>query len=112
MTQNNLGNALRILGERGAGISYLEEALDAYVATLTVYDRQREPADWAMSQSNLGTTLWKLGELESGTVRLDEARTAIELAWQGYREGGMPGYDAWFEDRLKTLDEAIASRAG
>jgi tetratricopeptide (TPR) repeat protein len=114
MTQNNLGNALRMLGEREPGTTHLKEAETAYRAALTVYDRRREPVDWARSQGNLGSTLWTMGERESGAERmglLNEARSAIELTWQGYREGGMPEFDDWFEGRLKTIDAVIARRS-
>ena len=37
MTENNLGNALRVLGEREAGTSLLEEAVAAYRAALGVF---------------------------------------------------------------------------
>ena len=36
-TQNNLGNALRNLGERESGTARLEEAVAAYDAALTVF---------------------------------------------------------------------------
>jgi hypothetical protein len=49
-TQNNLGDALRTLGERGT--------------------RERMPLDWAGTQNNLGLALRVIGERESGTARL------------------------------------------
>ena len=41
MTQNNLGNALRTLGEREDGTERLEEAVAAYRAALEVRTRER-----------------------------------------------------------------------
>ena len=57
MTQNNLGNALRTLGERESGTARLEEAVAAYRAALEERTRERVPLDWAMTQNNLGNAL-------------------------------------------------------
>ena len=78
MTQNNLGNALRTLGERESGTARLEEAVAAYRAALEERTRERVPLDWAMTQNNLGTALRTLGERESGTARLEEAVAAFD----------------------------------
>src|SRR5262249_41254815 len=50
-TQNNLGNALRELGERESGTARLEEALAAYREALTEHTRARVPLAWAMTQN-------------------------------------------------------------
>ncbi len=109
-TQNNLGFALKRLGERESGTGRLEEAVAAYREALKEYTRERVPLDWAMTQNNLGLALQALGERESGTGRLEEARGAIGLAWGAYQEAGIRQYDAWFETRLKAIDDLIASR--
>ena len=70
MTQNNLGSALRILGERESGTARLEEAVAAYRAALEEMTRARVPLAWATTQMNLGTALETLDERESGTARL------------------------------------------
>jgi tetratricopeptide (TPR) repeat protein len=80
MTQNNLGLALRVLGERESGTAKLEEAVTAYRAALQEFTRERVPLDWAMTQANLGTALLRLGERESGTARLEEAVAAYREA--------------------------------
>ena len=79
-TQNNLGIALRRLGERESGTARLEEAVAAYRAALTEWTRERVPLDWAMTQNNLGIALTRLGERESGTARLEEAVEAYRAA--------------------------------
>ena len=61
MLQNNLGNALQTLGERGNDQA-LHDAVSAYRAALEVYSRDSAPTDWAAMQNNLGTVLHKLGE--------------------------------------------------
>ena len=43
MTQNNLGNALRSLGERESGTERLEEAVGAYRAALGEHTREGVP---------------------------------------------------------------------
>jgi tetratricopeptide (TPR) repeat protein len=80
MTQNNLGAALRTLGERESGTARLEEAVAAYRAALKERTRERVPLDWAATQNNLGTALQALGGRESGTSRLDEAVAAYRAA--------------------------------
>ncbi len=80
--QNNLGNALLILGERENETVRLEEAAVAFHAALQEWTRDQRPLDWAMGEMNLGHALWLLGERESGTARLEEAVTAYRLVLQ------------------------------
>jgi tetratricopeptide (TPR) repeat protein len=80
MTQTNLGNALRTLGERESSITRLTEAVEAFRAALTERTRERVPLDWATTQSNLGIVLHALGQRESGTARLTEAIEAYRNA--------------------------------
>jgi tetratricopeptide (TPR) repeat protein len=89
-TQNNLGNALRVLGERERGTACLEEAVEVYRAALEVYTRDQVPLDWAMTQNNLGLTLLRLGELESGTARLEKAAKACRAALEVYTRDQVP----------------------
>ena len=79
-TQNNLGNALRNLGERESVTARLEEAVAAYRDALTEWTRERVPLDWATTQNNLGNALSTLGARESGTARLEEAVAAYREA--------------------------------
>jgi hypothetical protein len=78
--RNNLGNALRTLGERESGTARLEEAVAAYRAALEERTRERVPLGWAMTQNNLGNALSRLGERESGTARLEETVAAYRAA--------------------------------
>jgi len=77
---NGLGIALKLLGERESGTDKLEEAVNAYRATLEDQTRDRAPLDWATTQMNLGTALKTLGERVSGTDRLEEAVKAYRAA--------------------------------
>jgi len=51
--QNNLGNALLILGERESGTARLEEAVSVYREALKERTRERVPLEWAKTQQNL-----------------------------------------------------------
>ena len=53
MTQNNLGLALAVLGERESGTERLEQAVTAYTEALKERTRERVPLDWAATQNNL-----------------------------------------------------------
>ena len=57
MTQNNLGTALRFLGQRlggPEGLRRLNESVEAYRQALTVRTRDDLPQGWATTQNNLG----------------------------------------------------------
>ena len=58
--QNNLGDALRSLGERESGAARLEEAVTAYRQALEERLRDRVPLDWARTQNSLGNALLTL----------------------------------------------------
>jgi tetratricopeptide (TPR) repeat protein len=90
VTQNNLGNALFVLGERESGTARLEEAVAAYREALQERTRKRVPLYWAMTQNNLGLALSSLGELESGTARLEEAVAAYREALQEWTRERVP----------------------
>ncbi len=79
-TQNNLGVALDMLGERESGTDRLEEAVVAYRAALEERTRARAPLDWAMTQNNLGSALLTLGQREGEMTRLEEAIAAYRAA--------------------------------
>jgi tetratricopeptide (TPR) repeat protein len=81
MTQNNLGNALRLIGERKSGTTHLEEAATAFRA--------------ALAESNLGNALLNLGERRgSDTALLQEAAVA-------YRASLLA--DSYFSDRTRAV---------
>ena len=96
MTQNNLGEALRVLGERESGTTRLEEAIAACHAALKERTRKRVPLDWAETQNNLGNTLLRLGERESGSARLEEAAAAFDACLTVTET-------AWPEERVQQV---------
>jgi tetratricopeptide (TPR) repeat protein len=83
-TQNDLGNALVILGERESKPARLEEAVAAYREALQEFTRERVPLQWATAQMNLGAALARHSERESGTARLEKAVTAYREALQEF----------------------------
>ena len=70
-TQNNLGNALRALGERDSSTERLEQAVAAYNAALQERTRERVPLDWVTTQNNLDDVLTMIaGHLPLNTSKL------------------------------------------
>jgi tetratricopeptide (TPR) repeat protein len=88
--RNNLGNALKTLGERESGTVRLDEAVAAYQAALQEYTRERVPLQWAATQNNLGNALQTLGSRESDTARLNQAVAAYQAALQEYTRERVP----------------------
>ena len=90
MTQNNLGGALAVLGQRESGTARLEEAVTAYRAALEEETRERVPLQWATTQNDLGDALKTLGEREGGTARLEEAVAAYRAALEEWTRERVP----------------------
>jgi len=64
-TENNLGNTLRLLGERENGTARLKEAVSALREALKERTRERAPLEWASTRMNLGgcaSKAWRAGE--------------------------------------------------
>lgn len=78
--QYNMGNALRILGEREDTDDSLLKAVAAYQAALSEQPRERLPLDWANTQSNLGDAFARLGERAGDPAFLIKAIAAYEAA--------------------------------
>lgn len=106
MTQNNLGTALRSLGERESGTERLEEAVEA----LKEFTRERVPFDWAGTQYNLGSALTSLGARESGTKRLEEAIAAYREALQEYTPESAPYWHNAAQRNLERAEALLAER--
>ena len=105
-TQVNLGNALKVLGERESGTARLEEAVAAFRDALQEWTRARVPLQWATTQMNLGTALFRLGERESGTARLEEAVAAYRDALQERTRARVP-----LDWAMTQMNLALAYRA-
>src|SRR5208283_4908972 len=113
MTQNNLGNARAMLGQRESGTAWLEEAVAAFHAALKERTRERVPLDWAATQNSLiGNALAALGQRENRTVRLEEAVAAYRAALEEMTRERVPLQWAAIQNNLGIvrvlLDERLA----
>lgn len=108
--QNNLGNALRALGELESGTERLEAAVDAYRSALQRHTRTDSPLKWAATQNNLGNALSDLGEREGGTARLDEAIAAYRAALEETPRERLPFDWAATQNNLGTALRLLGRR--
>ena len=111
MTQNNLGTALRSLGELESGTERLEQAVAAYRAALEERTREKVPLDWAMTQNNLGNALQSLGERESGTERLEQAVAAYRAALEERTREKVPLDLAMTQNNLGNVLRSLGERS-
>ena len=110
---NNLGNALRLLGERESGTARLEEAVAAYREALQERTRERVPLDWAMTTGNQGVALMLLAERRDDAKMAKLAVQQIEAAFTTSRDGGDAPLAATFEAQLpkaRALAQKLAKR--
>ena len=105
MTQNNLGNALSVLGEPESGTARLDEAVAAYREALKEFTRERVPVRWAGTQMNLGNALATLGERQKSPAILEDALAAMRDAVEVYRQAG-EGY--WLPNTQRRVAEMQA----
>ena len=73
LSANLLGNALQILGERGAGADRLDASVAAYRAALAAIDEDADPDFVAKARNNLANTLTVIGTSRGDAARLREA---------------------------------------
>jgi tetratricopeptide (TPR) repeat protein len=108
MTQNNLGYALRVLGERGDDKA-LSDAVTAFRAALQERTRDRVPLDWAMTQNNLGNALRVLGE-RGDDQALRDAVTAFRAALQERTRDRVPLDWAMTQNNLGNALRVLGER--
>jgi hypothetical protein len=111
LTQSNLGNALRQLGERESGTARLEEAVVAYGDALMERTRERVPLDWAESLGNQGVTLMRLAERTKDQTMAETALQQIEAALKTI--GGNTPFSAYLGGRLlevRRIRDALSAR--
>ena len=122
-TQNNLGNVLRMLGERKYNYGKLEEAVAAYHEALKEYTRERVPLYWAMTQNNLGSALSISGVLWRDEKTLEAGLAVFPEVFKEVTRERVPLYWAMTQHNLgqvlalvgqrrgdeKTLEESIAA---
>ena len=108
--QNNLGVALRSLGEREMGTAKLEEAVVAFREALKEWKRELVPDPWATTHNNLGNVLTSLGERERGTAKLEEAVVAFREALKEWTRDHRPRLWAAAQSNLGNALQALADR--
>jgi len=111
-TQNNLGSALRVLGERESGTAKLEEAVAAYREALKERTRERVPLDWAMSFGNEGVALMFLAERRRDAAIAETALSQINAAFETMRDGGHAPNAAYYEQQLPRARAIVARLRG
>ncbi len=117
MTQNNLGSALKLQGERAEGadgVRLLGEAVQACREALKVRTREQSPRQWAMTQNNLGIALRSQGERAEGAdgVRLlGEAVQAHREALKVYTREQSPQDWATMQNNLGAALQSQSERA-
>ena len=108
-TQNNLGAALMLLGERESGTAKLEEAVVAYREALKERTRERMPLDWASSFGNEGIALIHLAERRRDAAMAETALSQINAAFETMRDGAHAENAAYYENQLLSA-RAILTR--
>ena len=109
-TQNNLGNALSVLGRRGDEAA-LQGAIAAFRAALEVRTRAAAPADWATTQNNLGIALQVLGE-RGDQAALQGAIAAYRAALEVRTRAAAPADWAMTQNNLGLALELRGDRSG
>ena len=112
-TQNNLGNALRALGQQESGTARLEEAIAAFREALQVSTRERVPLEWAMSTGNQGLAFMLLAERRRDAEMAKLAVQQIEAAFTTSRDSRNAPLAAIFEAQLpkaRALAGKLAQR--
>ena len=102
-TNYNLATVLVDIADRTEGVAELERAVDAYQATLAVYDQSSSPENVADVQDRMGWAKGLLGFRSRDPALLAEARAHLEASYDYFR--GQDGARRYFEERLHQIDE-------
>jgi tetratricopeptide (TPR) repeat protein len=108
--QNNLGNALLMLGERELGTEKLERSAEAYAAALTLWTQARFPLDWASLQNNLGYVLQIAGARSGRSDLLLSSIAAHRSALEEWKRDEVPMYWANAQNNLGNALKALGER--
>ena len=73
--------------------------------------RVAAPLDWATIYDKAGWTLANAAFRMQDLDTFIQARDAIQGAWDAVKASGQNRHDAYFAERLKLIDEAIAGFA-
>ena len=86
LTQYNLGLVLTDMAEVEDGVGALKQAVDAFNASLEVYDENDSPVDWADAQDGLGWVLARLGYRSKDADMVQQGREAMQRSFDYYRD--------------------------
>ena len=109
-TQNDLGNALGVLGQRRRGTRMLEESVIAFENALSERGRDKTPLEWAATQNNLGNTLGILGQRQNNTEMLEKSLQAFECALEVRTQENSPREWAATQNNLGSVLQALGQR--
>ncbi|MEE9320845.1 MAG: tetratricopeptide repeat protein [Granulosicoccus sp.] len=109
-TQNNLGSALGVLGQRQRGTIMLEKSIEAFERALSERDRGRVPLDWAVTQNNLGNTLGILGQRQADMAMLAKSVEAFECALEERAQERVPHDWATTQSNLGAVLHALGQQ--
>jgi tetratricopeptide (TPR) repeat protein len=99
-TQNDIGNALGVLGQRRRGTRMLEESIIAFENALSERSRQ----------NNLGNTLGILGQRQNNTEMLEKSLQAFECALEVRTQENSPREWATTQNNLGSVLQALGQR--
>lgn len=109
-TQNSLGNACGILGQRQRGTRNLENAISAYEASLENRIREEEPLEWAATQNNLGNVLGILAHRHNDEEMLGKAVEVFNLALEERTQELAPHDWATTKNNLAAVLQSLGQR--
>ncbi len=109
-TQYRLGYALHSAAAKlpSGGEDQVRAAIAAYGAAQEVHGKDADPAKWAEIETYLATAHGLLGVRINDKAEVQAGRDAMAAAWDVYKSRDH-SYDADFEARLKTFDDALAA---
>lgn len=108
--QRKVGNGLAEVGQREpTGVDRFSEALDAYSAAASVFTPESDPLEWATTANSAAWAMAEAGYRMNDVETVREARTLIQTAWDTVRAEGLAEHDDYFAERLKLIDEVLAS---
>jgi tetratricopeptide (TPR) repeat protein len=99
-----------MLGIRGRGTKYLQDAVNAYRSALGGYNKTDDPTYWAMMQFNLGRTLIALGKQEDGIKSLEFALIAFTEAMEVFTRDSSTEYWSLIQCELGVTYFALSDK--
>lgn len=109
-TQNCLGRALGVLGQRQRGTWMLEKAIRCFEDALSERGRERAPLEWAATQNNLGNALGVLAQRQNDTEMLEKSVEAFENALEAQTQEQTPHDWATTQNNLGAALLALGQR--